>query len=786
MIGAMTKRQNVREHLEIRLQERLQGGKPRKIYAVGITAGNINRNGRLYPAEVLAAAVEACQRKRREEDAPLHLRQTLGTAGHVTGERIDSVAVRWDSISFDGTRVMLEGVLVPTQAGQNIETLLENGIGVGVSIVGYADSETRYTEDGDEYELITDLEIEAFDLVMDTGDRVAAVTKMETKGGDNMTVNDNRAQQEGYADAAALRAGNPDLYEQIRAEIEQEREAQRLREERAAAQRAAEERRIREEHDRALREQLGIGPHDDLSAAIRERDERLARLEAEEQRRAVASYIEEHVQQVRGLGDDSRRRVAEYVRDDNPSTVEDAQRLLEREIKREEQRLAELKLKLGARGGDVRILGPVIESDVGMPEYAEYAWRVAERLQTRVRGRPWKPAQAKNINERVAAQMLERYTEMYRREMSAERAIISESMTDADNINAPYTMGAVLITTVWPDLIGTSVWDVAAIANNPTRIGFAAYAGESGHTGTVSGEAVTFTALDTEYDLDYKQVTPPLTMSDGYSEGTDFVVDYANGKILALSGGSITAGTSVTVDYTYTAMSTGENVAVQQAAMTITYQTYDVVYSRLADEISHEAMRYSQSQLGMDIAMTVIENISREIQTIIDRGMFYAGLQGALRATNTGGTWTEATDTLQDMIYKIGQAVVAVKSQANKHYMPEVIVVSPKNAHRITTWYQNQAYAPPTATINAAGYVTQLHGLPVFESVNMSDDYVLVAQRDLVMHRVYDPMRMDGPYQGRDATTNKLKATKLWMAETGTITAVPINEKGGYVRIVNS
>lgn len=70
-------------------------------------------------------------------------------------------------------------------------------------------------------------------------------------------------------------------------------------------------------------------------------------------------------------------------------------------------------------------------------------------------------------------------------------------------------------------------------------------------------EAVTMTALDTYYSLDFKRLIPgtvvvkDVSLATTYTEDEDYIIDYTDGKIQALTGGSILAGNILKVTYSH-------------------------------------------------------------------------------------------------------------------------------------------------------------------------------------------------------------------------------------------
>jgi hypothetical protein len=79
--------------------------------------------------------------------------------------------------------------------------------------------------------------------------------------------------------------------------------------------------------------------------------------------------------------------------------------------------------------------------------------------------------------------------------------------------------------------------------------------------------------------------------------------------------------------------------------------------------------------------------------------------------------------------------------------------------------------------------VGRLKGLDVYETTEFPDSKVLVCNRELVMHRVYQAMMIKGPFPSYDATTAELIAAEQYYAEEYNLTEAPVPEKGAYVTI---
>jgi len=65
----------------------------------------------------------------------------------------------------------------------------------------------------------------------------------------------------------------------------------------------------------------------------------------------------------------------------------------------------------------------------------------------------------------------------------------------------------------------------------------------------------------------------------------------------------------------------------------------------------------------------------------------------------------------------------------------------------------------------------------------MRDGWALVMNREIVMHRVFQPMTIKGPFQTFDAAY-KLVAAEQYYSEEYNASLAPIPGKAAYVKIV--
>lgn len=371
---------------------------------------------------------------------------------------------------------------------------------------------------------------------------------------------------------------------------------------------------------------------------------------------------------------------------------------------------------------------------------------------------------------------------MYQRQLLAEAKHFEEAELSTD-LNIPYSVSRAVIAESFPNLVAANVFDVGVIETSPTRLYYEAFSGETGYTVAVTDEVEAGGAEGTWYDLANKNITPGTVVVTSnpagttYVEGTDYIINYEEGKILFLEAGSIGAN-DVLVDYSYNAIRKGENAEIERAKTTLSYQTVEALADRLATYISDEAIRFSRSQIGWDAVGRTMSNLIREIRRDIDRRLIERGVAAALSvASNSGGTWDISDANYGDLVAKIGAAMVKV---ANRFYQPTFVLASVANAERLSNWTGFQRDGFPNALLSAAGFQNMVvKGLPVFASPLMRDDWLLIGNRQVVMHRVYNPMLVKGPFPVY--SNGKLISGEQYFAEEYNATIAPIGGKAAYV-----
>lgn len=551
--------------------------------------------------------------------------------------------------------------------------------------------------------------------------------------------------------------------------------------------------------DKALRQQLGLSETDDLATALTEREAERKHLLEEQRKREVAAYIDKEVKGV-NYPPIVKNAFLEAVKVDGPTTVEEAKEAIAKHRKHFDKMASELRLQAKGFGG-IDVLGPVLEDETGYPEFARVAFEITESFVAH-RLAPkrdiYKNAEP-TLNEQFALQYLKRFDENYKHHLIAEARQFEEAETTAD-LSLPYSVMRAIVAEVWATMVAASVFDFGIANNSPDRIYFEEHTKEAGATGSVTDEdfnSGAFTSVNGRSQGEWVQLahgrvipgTVVVNVDGGGAliadDDTNYAIDYAAGRIKMFDGGSsdadVAQNTAYEIDYDYDAIREGEGAEIEQAKTVLTFKTLEIGPDRLATDITTEAILFSRSQIGWDAVTRTIFNLVKQIQTRKDQDIFYMALAAVLSISNNFVTWNSGTETVTNLIEKIGQAKTKVR---NRHYSADALVISATNADIISNHdHFTAAGKRPDFDLNAQGYIGRVKGLPVFETTNFMDQHIMPVNRELVMHRIFQAMQVEGPYQ-KYGTNGKLVAAKLYYVEEFNGTDAPVEEKGSSVRIV--
>ncbi len=739
--GKPGKGQRFTETIEqtLTVTEATQASGGRAVKAIGITADVINANGRRYPRKVLAEAVAKLNGHLHESNGQGQFIAT-GEAEHPSdkGQRasILETVVKWQAASLDAPgKVLLEGVILPTAKGRDVQVLVEAGVPIGVSMRGYGTSRTIQL-DGESVQEVTELTIKGFDLVAQPSDPNGAIVEAQQVESDKL------------------------------------QEAQKVTEE---------EKKALEEQQRKLQAEL-----DESKKALADQGKQLeearkaeAELAARKQAEQVESAIVESTKDLK-YSDALNGAFVEAVRAAKPADAAAVKAIVE--AKRVEYDAIVSAARLGGMGkSGVEVKGPVFERETGRPEFTRAAWELTESLAKAGEGRHMDDDKAKTPAGIYAARVLERFDKTNQQKLLAEARAFEEAEQTSD-LNLPYSVARMLIEQAYPELVAANVYDFGVTDMAPAKIYYESYAGESGAAPAVVDEAVS-ASTTAWFSVANKRLQPGTVTvkhtsgSPTYVEGTDYLVDYEEGRFWVLA--TITNAQSVKISYTYDAFRKGEMVEIERAKNSLVSAQLDIAADRLAMQISNEAIVFSRSQLGYDAVTRTLGNLARLVQRTIDKGILYKGLAASLKqASNSGGTWTSGSDALDLFVKYLGIAKVKVY---NRFYVPTSIIMSVTNSDRLSNWDGFKLTGFSNAQINSAGFVGQVKGLPVYASPEYPDTYAQVVHRELIAHRIYQPMTFKGPFPSYN--NGKLQGADQYYAEEFNGSMITVEQKTAHVKI---
>jgi len=743
-----------------------EAGKPRKIKIQGaMTANVVNGNRRRYPVEVVRSAVEELRSHLNESAGQGRAIQVLGEAEHPSDKggrpNLLETVTKWDEIAFDGTRVDISGRILETSKGKDILTLMEGGVMPGVSLRGYGEGKSIGKGDDKVFE-VTELHITGFDLVLEPSFENAAqlIESINSQGEFEMN--------ELLENLKKLLAEQPELFGRGMTEAQLE---------------ALNEKQLKK-MDESLRTALGIGADVNIIEAVKGNVEKAKKFDESQAQNAISEAKAEVVKDL-PFGKTLNELFIESINEAELPNAEAVKKFAESQRKQFGKMAAAGVLKgmgFDEKNKRIQVIGDVLENETGTPEFARVAFELTESVRKHEkRAKRTLVLRAESPAAVFTEMLLEKFDKMFMRQLMNEAKIFEEAETTSD-LNLPYSVSRTVIAEAYPNLVAANVFDFGIMEQSPINIFYETFTGETGFTVAVTDEVETAGAEDTWYDLAQKNIVPGTVVVTSnpagttYVEGTDFVIDYELGKIRAIAAGDIGAN-DVLVDYSYHATRKGEDAEIERAKTTLAYQTITAAADRLADYITSEAIVFSRSQIGWDAVGRTMANIIREMRRDKDRRLIEKGLMAALAvASNKTAAWDISDAVYLDFVKRIGEAKVKV---LNRFYEPTSLVMSATNSDYLSNWDGFKRDGYPNALLNAAGFVGSVKGLNVFETPEMRDTFNLVLNRELVMHRVFSPMTVKGPYP--TYSNGKLVAADQYYAEEYNASLAPIGGKGSVV-----
>jgi hypothetical protein len=727
-----------------------------------MVADVVNGNKRFYSRDVIEAMVADWQPYLRESRGQGRLMILTGEVEHPSDkgkkrpEFLETV-VRWDNLDWDGNRLNIEGDLILTSKGRDVETLMEAGVNPGGSIRGIGESKIEKVN-GEKVEIMEWVSMNAADLVGDPSFINTAALQE--------SINQSSEDEMSLEELLKLLKDHPEAFEGItEAQIKKLGEAQL---------KALEEN---------VRKALGIDADANIAESLKATADKARKFDQSTKQAEVDAAITETTKDL-PFGKALNEAFVEALKNAKPTSAAQVKELAE--AKRKEYGKFAAAGKLAGMGFDGRpnlqVIGDVLEKETGTPEYARVAFELTESVRKHeMRAKRTLILRAESPAAVLTEILLSKFDKQFQRQLLAESKAFEEAETTSD-LNLPYSVSRAVIAEAYPNLVAANVFDFGIMDQSPMNIFYEVFAGETGFSAAITDEVEALGAEDTWYDLAHKNIIPGTVVVTSnpagttYVEGTDFVIDYELGKIRAIAAGAIDAN-DVLVDYTYHATRQGENAEIERAKTTLTYQTITAEADRLADQITHEAIVFSRSQIGWDAVGRTMANLIREMRRDKDRRLIEKALAVALSvASNKTAAWDVSDAVYLDFVKRIGEAKVKV---INRFYTPSNVLMSATNSDYLSNWDGFTRDGFPNADLNAAGFVGRVKGLNVYETPEMRDTFNLVLDRGILMHRIYQPLTVKGPYP--TYSNGKLVAAEQYYAEEYNATLAPIGGKGSVV-----
>ena len=727
-----------------------------------MVADVVNGNKRLYSRDVIEAMVADWQPYLRESRGQGRLMILTGEVEHPSDkgkkrpEYLETV-VRWDTLDWDGKRLNIEGDLILTSKGRDVEILMEAGVNPGGSIRGIGESKIEKVN-GEKVERVEWASMNAADLVGDPSFINTAALQESTNQSsmeDEMTLEEL---------LKALKE-HPELFEGLtEAQVKKLGEAQL---------KALEEN---------VRKVLGIDADANITESLKATADKARKFDQSAKQAEVDAAIAEATKDL-PFGKQLNEAFVDALKDAKPTSAAQVKELAEAKRKEYGKFAAAGKLAgMGFHTPSITQIGSVLEEETGTPEYARVAYELTEAVRKHeMRAKRTLVLRAESPAAVLTEMLLSKYDKMFQRQLLAEAKAFEEAEETSD-LNLPYSVSRAVIAEAYPNLVAANVFDFGIMDQSPMNLFYEAFAGETGFSADITDEVEALGAEDTWYDLAHKNLIPGTVVVTSnpagttYVEGTDYVIDYELGKIRAVAAGAIDAN-DVLVDYTYHATRKGENAEIERAKTTLTYQTITAAADRLADQITHEAIVFSRSQIGWDAVGRTMANLIREMRRDKDRRLIEKALAAALSvASNKTAAWDVSDAVYLDFVKRIGEAKVKV---INRFYTPTSVLMSATNSDYLSNWDGFTRDGFPNAELNAAGFVGRVKGLGVYETPEMRDTFNLIHDRSILMHRIYQPLTVKGPFP--TYSNGKLVAAEQYYAEEYNASLAPIGGKGSVV-----
>src|SRR6056300_309488 len=147
------------QNIEVLTESKKDGTKKYSIEGVFMSAEQKNRNGRIYPRDVMEGAVNKYVTEQVQNG------RAVGELNHPEGPTVnlDKVSHKIEKLDWSGNDVVGKATILETPMGKIVQGLLDGGVNLGVSTRGMGSLERR----GDAMYVKDDFLLNAVDIVQD-------------------------------------------------------------------------------------------------------------------------------------------------------------------------------------------------------------------------------------------------------------------------------------------------------------------------------------------------------------------------------------------------------------------------------------------------------------------------------------------------------------------------------------------------------------------------------------------------------------------------------------------
>lgn len=742
---------------KLSLESDVKDGGLRQITAIGLKADFLNKNMRRYPRDaVIAAVVDANNRmKQGEQILSIAPSNSPLEKEHTSETKYFNVNVNWNTIEFDDSQgvILLKGLVSSTAVGEELLSVLESGIKLGISMVSEGLIRQVTEPNGRNGRLVRemfDFKILRFDVVLNQSDKNAKILSLESKE-TVMTENEEgslRANEQLQADTTPSEAESK--FQLAQATLEKQELQRKITE----FERREEKRKIVESLNKEV---AGWTYPIDVVAALRRKvEESLGNLGKEP---VFNDYLE----------------------------ILQREKLFTESLIRNEQRGRGLNLSQGSN-----LYGIVVNET---PIHAGLSTILMEAAVKHGFAHEFGRNEGMRRSEQLSRNCLELFDLRFRPELEREYRRWQEATTLGD-VKGIFSAARFILAQGYALAKAPNVFDVQALGVGAAPVAsWVELIDDTRLVFTVAAEAITSSklVLNTPYPLAHKNIIFDLTtliVTGGGVFGTDHVVDANNGTYTPLTATGLGASS---IAYQYKNFSPGDGLISMRKAIThqeqLTFKHITLGYN-----ISRDALVASKQSYGNEHQMAVLKAITNELVLEKDTQLFnMAVAKAGMGPGNLVGTFTLATDPPSVLAGLIGDAMGKLEGPG-RNLTATAIVMGSSLMSVLSQYMSNRTAAPLNGTTVENGQVTVFNGVPVHRVNTMPDNLVMVLDRELVLDRIKSPVFFvvsDAPGVGYDAT-GSLAGTPI-VGYTSTSTSIlaeescsvaTVSNKATYIKVV--